>query len=1123
MADDLSAGYLQHRTSFAERSAGERLLTRFSTPKKAGTPAAPATSPVQGEPPEAGPGVVSRVAKDVGVGLTEIPRATVKGIRDAYQNTLDLAKDVGDWVEQKADLPVLMIDRDGVRFTTNEEAAGRRLSDLAVLPDLDGPETVTGGVVKGIAQFLTGMKGAGKLLDVAGIPKAAGAAGYSRAALQGFVANFAAFDPHQQRLSNLIEKVPALQNPVTEFLASSPEDGNAEGRFKNALEGLGLGVMTDGFLKGVSVLRNIRHARQMAADAPVPATEPQIEPNAFRLLGDDAATPTSRLVRTKPFDAVDTATADHANAGDVVKAAKSGTEDGNLYINFARIDTADDVKRVMREMAERRSTAIDSARRGKQTFAEIKLNAEQVQAWDTLTARRVGEPLNAEQAVAARQLWASSSEKLAEVAQVAAQSPSEANLFAFRKMLAVHDAVQQQVIAARTETARALASWRIPAGGGQERLRDVAAALEQHGGSEVTRELAQRVSALARAGMHKELAAVVERSAYAKTRDAVVEAWINGLLSNPVTHVANTISNFSVTFLRMGERYTAARIRQALGDDTGVAAGEASAQLYGMVSGLKDALRFSWKALKTGDSGYGMNKIETGREGAISSEALNIADSGWLGKGVDGLGQLIRTPGRALTAEDEFFKTIGYRMELHAQALRQASDDVAAGRIAADGLKPRIAELVENAPENLRLAAVDAATYQTFTNAPGKIAQSLSKLTSNYPGLKVIIPFVRTPANILTFTFERTPLAPLLSKFRADIAAGGARQQLALAQTGLGTAVMLTMADLAMSGQITGRGPSEAGERQALLRSGWKPYSAKNPVDGKWYTYNRLDPVGSLIGMSADVVGTMQEAANAAEDDPDTERLAVAASIAFAGNLMNKTYLSGLSSIIEALNDPTRAAEGWAQRLAGSIVPAGVAAGARLEDPYVRQVYSMMDAIQARTPGLSDGLPAKRDLWGRPIKYESGIGKPFDALSPVQTSSAKPEPIDEELLRNEINLTPPGKRVSFNGVTVDLSQNPKAYERYVQLSGNEMKHPAWGLGAMDYLNAVVSGKHPMSTVYGLRSDGPDGGKEVFIRDAVRQYREMARRQLLEEFPELRQQVQTKQEKQRALKLPKMAG
>jgi hypothetical protein len=1123
MADDLSAGYLAHRTSFAERSAGEELLAQFGAgkPKPAGEPAAPATSPVQGEPPGPGGNLAVRAAKDVAKGVTvDLPRAIGAGIRDAYQSTLDLAKDVGDWVEQKADLPVLMIDKEGVRFTTNEEAAGRRLSDLATLPEIDAPESVTGGVIKGIAQFLTGMKGAGKLLDVAGVPKMAGAAGYSRAAAQGAIANFAAFDPHQQRLSNLIERFPALSNPVTEYLASSPDDSNAEGRFKNALEGVGLGVLTDGFLKGVSVLRNVRHAKALAADAPVPATEPQIDPDAFRLLGDDAATPTSSLVRRKPFVAPEAKTADFASPTDVAKAAKDGAEDGKLFINFARIDTADDVKRVMREMADRRVEAIDAGRRGKQTFAEIKLNAEQVKAWDMLNARRVGEPLNAEQSVAARQLWASSSEKLAEVAQLAAQSPNESNLFAFRKMLAVHDAVQQQVIAARTETARALASWRIPAGGGQERLRDVAAVLEQHGGTEVTRELAQRVSALSRAGMHTELASVVEKGAYAKTRDAVIEAWINGLLSNPVTHVANTVSNFSVSFVRMGERLVAEKIRGALGDDGGVAAGEAAAQWYGMVSGLKDAFRYSWKALKTGDSGYGMNKLETAREGALSSEALSISESGWLGRSVDLLGQVVRVPGRALAAEDEFFKTIGYRMELHAQALRQAADDVAAGRVAGDGLKMRIAELLDSPPENLRLAAIDAATYQTFTNAPGKIAQSLSRVTSQFPGLKVIMPFVRTPANILTFTFERTPLAPLMSRFRGNIAAGGARQQLALAQMGLGSAAMFTFADLAMNGQITGRGPSEAGERQALLRSGWKPYSVN--VDGQWYTYNRLDPVGSLIGMSADVVGLLQESQHTDGDD-ETDSMVAATAMAFAGNLMNKTYLSGLSSIVEALNDPTRFAQGWSQRLAGSIVPSGVAAVTRLEDPYVRQVYTMMDAIRARTPGLSDGLPKRLDLWGRPLKYESGMGKPFDALSPVMTSTAKPEPIDEELLRHEINLTPPGKRAAFNGATVDLSQYPKAYERYVELSGNQAKHPAWGVGAKDYLNAVVSGKHPMSTVYGLRSDGPDGGKEVFIRDAIRQYRDIAKRQLLDEFPELRQAVGMKQEKQRALKLPKMAG
>src|SRR5690606_10603918 len=107
---------------------------------------------------------------------------------------------------------------------------------------------------------------------------------------------------------------------------------------------------------------------------------------------------------------------------------------------------------------------IDDARRGaKVSFKQMELSAEQVDAFQTLQARRVGEPLNAEQSIAARQLWAASSDRLTAAAKAAAENPSEANLFAFRKMVSVHSAIQAEVIAARTETARALASWRIPA------------------------------------------------------------------------------------------------------------------------------------------------------------------------------------------------------------------------------------------------------------------------------------------------------------------------------------------------------------------------------------------------------------------------------------------------------------------------------------------------------------------------------------------------------------------------------------------------------------------------------------------------------------------------------------
>ena len=112
--------------------------------------------------------------------------------------------------------------------------------------------------------------------------------------------------------------------------------------------------------------------------------------------------------------------------------------------------------------------------------------AGKVDAWQTLLNRRQGEALNAEQSVAARSLWEASAGKLLETAELASRVPSPENLFAFRKMLATHYTVQKEVIAARTETARALQSWRIPVGGQREMMAGIEDAIRRAKAYEAT-------------------------------------------------------------------------------------------------------------------------------------------------------------------------------------------------------------------------------------------------------------------------------------------------------------------------------------------------------------------------------------------------------------------------------------------------------------------------------------------------------------------------------------------------------------------------------------------------------------------------------------------------------------
>lgn len=175
------------------------------------------------------------IVGDVAGGLAESPKAIVKGGRDAVQELLDSTKSVGDWLNANVgDLGSFQIfDKKGnfdpQYFPVTDDANSFQLP-------LGGIEnkTVTGNVITGITQFLVGYAAGGKVLKSAGVAGKLGT--LPEAALKGMFSDAFAFDPAQERLSNLIQTVPELQNPVTEFLAAKPDDSESFGRFKAAMK-----------------------------------------------------------------------------------------------------------------------------------------------------------------------------------------------------------------------------------------------------------------------------------------------------------------------------------------------------------------------------------------------------------------------------------------------------------------------------------------------------------------------------------------------------------------------------------------------------------------------------------------------------------------------------------------------------------------------------------------------------------------------------------------------------------------------------------------------------------------------------------------------------------------------
>jgi len=942
------------------------------------------------------------------------------------------------------------------------------------------PRTVTGAGVRAISQFLTGF-----IPALRGV-KALGVTGVAAPAAAGAIADATVFDPQEERLSNLIQEVPALQSPITEYLAASPEDTDAEGRFKNAVEGLALGGVADGLIQGIRLVKN-RRALVEVAEAEGKPVEQMIE-EAMATMKGGMPIPREMPLGQEyiPFDEAAEAVQPTIRVPEFKPGTTEADPEAARNINLANLNTTEDVSTLIDEVAKADAPNINDARRQKITNDELpKLADDLGMTVEDLLARRQGEAFNAEQILAARKILVASGESLVKLAN-AAKNGSEMDLALFRRAMSQHRAIQSQVSGMTAEAGRALQSFRVVAASSREQERLIKEALETTGGEAVSRDMAAMLSEL---DSPEKIGRFVKDANRATTKDQLYEIWINGLLSSPTTHMVNILSNTMVAALTVGER----KIASAIGPN--IPPGETSAQLKGLVDGARDGFRLAWNALKTGEPTDPMQKVEAEKFRAVTSENLNIA--GPAGRFADFMGEAIRVPGRLLTAGDEYFKSVGYRMELYAQAYRQAFNEGLRDEAAAK----RVVEIIENPPENIKQAAIDASRYQTFTNQLGKTGKAVEQVRNNIPYARVVMPFVRTPVNVMSYAFERTPLAPLSSSFREEIAAGGARRDLALGKLIAGSMAMAVSADLVMSGSITGAGPTNPKMRNIMRATGWQPYSIK--VGDKYYAYNRLDPVGALLGLSADVTEIIGQTTEA-----EAAQIATAAALSVAQNMASKTYMSGVTDFFDAFFSASLDPESsnyklmsYLQRQAASIVPASVANIERYLSPEMSATYGFLDRVKSRIPGYSDDLPPRRNIFGEPIVLEGGIGP--DIMSPIYTSTAKDDPIADEMVRQQVAVGMP-RRVIEN-VELDAQQ----YDRYVLLySGIESQ-----FSLREQLRITMN-----SQSYKNASDGPEGGKAVFIKGIFDQYKLQAQAKMLQEDGRLMNMVIEAKEREMALRI-----
>lgn len=758
--------------------------------------------------------------------------------------------------------------------------------------------------------------------------------------------------------------------------------------------------------------------------------------------------------------------------------------DEKPYINTRNINGPDDLLATIRNLADEYKSELDQ---GKRTSEAVIADARDVKDFAELYKTRPERLTDAEQ-YAVREAWASSARQVRNLAEQASVSTDPVVQFAFRRAVTMHRSIQAYAFEARSAAARQLRQWAIPVGEAPEMLRTMESTLETWGGADVGQKLADKIANAYAGGDRRAAEQLVKKGWGSKAVDMLNELGVSAKLYQPSTHLVNMGGNSLLAYWENVNRSVA----ETMGRITrsGVEVGETAAASRGMMLGIRDGLREARATLRTGMGYAGQGKVELPRLSAFDPERLEMREGTLAARGMKMLSVGVQAPFRALGAADTFFKVVNERSELYGQAMRAA---VREGGDNVEEVQRIFAKYVDEPTRPMQEAALKAAQDRTFTNPATGFTKTLMTARGQLGPLGyVLFPFIQTPANILSYVIRSSPFAPSMRRFREAYQAGGAERELAMARIATGSTMLALGYDMAANGEITGGGPPPGHPtRSAWLREN-RSYSIK--MGDKTIEYRRGDPFGLWFGASADLYEMFALVDWDKDVQKEADELFTAVAFSIGQSMLNKTWMTGASDIVEALSDPQRYGDSYIQRVMTGFVPSGIKTAARVDDPMMRETANMMEAFKAHF-GLSEGFPLKRDWLGRPIDRSSGLGAAYDFISPIAVQPDRSEPIDAEILRLGWGPSKPQKRISFNGTSISLRNRLDLYSRYIELSGQVKRN---GQTLNERLNDMVQGKGREGRLYQGLSDGPEGQKVTAIRNIVTGYRQAARVELIKE-------------------------
>lgn len=557
-----------------------------------------------------------------------------------------------------------------------------------------------------------------------------------------------------------------------------------------------------------------------------------------------------------------------------------------------------------------------------------------------------------------------------------------------------------ELMGARAEAGRALAAYRRDIRTVQQ-AQDI---LEQVGGAQGADAMARAIGQAMRSGGVQNIAKVIGHETM--FQKLMGRYWRAALLTSPSTHITNTAGSLAFLANEVLERSVAAGIgtvKRATGMKGQTVWQEPLQLVIGAAKGQLNAWRAANTAWETGESSIlGGGIKEPGQSLSLKPETM--------GGKVD---YALTLPYRMLAAQDAYMAQLNFEGELRALAYQRAQSEKRSGQLQGK-VADRVEQLLSNPPADLVEASTTHAKTMTFNSPGGPLVNAINSAKRKFPVLELVAPYIRTPTNLAKAAVKRTPLAVFAPSVIEDIKAGGAAQERALARIAVGTSFMVLVGALAQAGRVTGAGPDDPEEKRALLASGWQPWSIRT-ADGQYVQYNRADPFASLMGLAADLSTTRWK-------DADAGDLVARVIGSFAEAFVSKTYMQGVSDLLNMMDEPKRNASWWFDRTVSSLAQpfAIVSRAASADDPWQRETDGLGDAIKYRLPGQRRELPQKLDAFGLPVPNPAFVGDSVPELmagisSPTRVTRDSEDPVRMEARRLAWNPGEPSKYQTIRG------------------------------------------------------------------------------------------------------------